>query len=100
MVDKISEQNDQFAIVNIGLDFMLGRRLREYLYRNLYNEEIAITYKGPKEEPPLPKLDLTDLAPIKFSPFNYFCLPIWKLAAERRKYEMNMDDLPYGYDNT
>ena len=58
------------------------------------NEEIRITYKGPKEEPPPPKLDITDPYPIKFSPFNYFCLLIRKLAAERREYEMNMDDLP------
>ena len=66
----------------------------------MYNEEIVITYKGPKEESPHPKLDLTDPYPIKFSPFDYFCLPQRKLASERREYEMSMDDLPYYYDNT
>ena len=68
--------------------------------RNSYNDELIIKYKGPKEEPIPPKLDLRDPYPIKFSHFDYFCLPQRKLAAERREYEMSMDDLPYYYDNT
>jgi hypothetical protein len=79
---------------------VLEKRLREHIQRNMYNEEIVITYEGPKEEPPPPKFDLTDPYPIKFSPFDYFCLPHRKLAAERREYEMSMDDLPYFYYKT
>src|SRR3989337_2308740 len=75
LIDKISEQNDNFAIQNNVLWFVPRDKLREYNQRNVYNEEIAITYKGPKEEPIPPKLDLTDSYPIKFSPFDYFCLP-------------------------
>ena len=81
MIDKIPKQSDQFSIGNIGLDRVLKERLREYIYRKIYNEEIVITYKGPKEEPPPPKLDLIDPYPIKFRPFDYFCLTQRKLAA-------------------
>ena len=49
---------------------MLEKRLKEHIQRNMYNEEIVITYKGPKEEPHPAKLDLTDPSPIKFSPFD------------------------------
>ena len=66
----------------------------------MYNEEIVIAYKGPKEESPPPKLDLTDPYPIKFNPFKYFCFPHRKPTTERREYEMSMDDLPYLDDNT
>ena len=66
----------------------------------MYNEEIVITYKGPMEGSPPPKFDLTDLDPIKFSPSEYFCFPLRKLAAEIREYEMSMDDIPYKDDNT
>ena len=52
--------------------------------------------EGPKEEPIPPELDLGDFCPIKFSHFDYFCLP-QKLAAERREYEMSFRDLPYHY---
>ena len=79
---------------------MLRDKLRAYNQRNVYNEETVITYKGPKEEPIPPKHDLTDPYPIKFSPFDYFCLPQRKLVAERREYEISMDDLPHFYYNT
>ena len=65
-----------------------------------YNDELIINYTGPKKEPIPPALDLRDPYPIKFSPFDYFCLPKSKLATERMEYEMSMDDLPYYYDNT
>ena len=57
-------------------------------------------YERPKEEPIPPELDLGDLCPIKFSPFDYFCLKHRKLAAERREYEMGFNDLSYYYGNT
>ena len=101
LIDKISKLNDIFSIQNNGLGFVLRDKLREFNQRNVYNEEIIIKYKGPKEEPIPPKLDLIDPYPIKFSPFDYFCLPQRKLAAERREYEMSMHDMPYYYyDNT
>ena len=53
----------------------------------MHNIEIVITYKGPKDEPPPPKLDLTDPYPIKFSPFDYFYVPLRKLSAERMEYD-------------
>jgi hypothetical protein len=68
--------------------------------RKAYNDELIIHDRGPKEEPIPPLLDLKGPYPIKFCPFDYFCLPQRKLAAERREYEMSMDDLPYYYDNT
>ena len=60
MVDNISEQNDNFAIQNNGFEFLLRDRLREFTQRNVYNEEIIIKFKGLKEEPIPPKLDLED----------------------------------------
>ena len=65
---------------------MLRDRLRVFNQRNVYNEEIIINYKGQKKEPIPPKFDLIDPCPIKFSPFDYFCLPQRKLVAERREY--------------
>ena len=73
LIDNISELNDNFAIQNNGLGFVLRDRLTEFNQRNVYNEDIVINCKGPKEEPIPPKLDLTDPYPIKFSPFDYFC---------------------------
>ena len=100
LVDKISEHNDRFAIQNNGFGFVLRDKLREFTQRNVYNEEIIINYKGPKEDPIPPKLDLIDPYPIKFRPFDYFCLPQRKLSAERREYEMSMYDLHHFYYNT
>ena len=93
LVDKISEHNDQFAIPKLGMVYELERELIKYLHQNLYNEEIDITYEKPKEEPPIPpEIDLSDPCVVKFSPFNYFCLPIRKLAAERREYDYSITD--------
>ena len=100
MVDKIFELNDNFVIQNNRLGFVLRDGLMTFHQTNAYNDELIIKYKGPKEEAIPPKLDLRDLYPIKFSPFDYFCLPQRKLAAERREYEMSMDDLHYYYANT
>ena len=71
-----------------------------FCQKNAYNDELVVQYKGPKEEPIPPELDLGDSCPIKFSPFDYFCLPQRKLSVERREYEMSFHDLPYHYGNT
>ena len=42
LIDKISELNDNFAIQNNGLGFVLRDKLREFNQRNVYNEEIII----------------------------------------------------------
>ena len=97
LVDRISELNDDFAIQNNGLGFSLEQRLMTYCQKNAYNDELVVQYKGPKEEPIPPELDLGDFCPIKFSPFDYFCLPQRKLAAERRENERSFHDLPYHY---
>ena len=67
-----------------------------FCQKNTYNDELVIQYEGPKEEPIPPEVDLGDSYPIKFSPFDYFCLPQRKLAAEQREYE-SFRDLPYHY---
>ena len=101
LVDKISEHNDQFAIPKLGMSYELERELQKYLHRNIYNEEIVITYEKPKEEPPIPpEIDLSDPCVVKFSPFNYFCLPIRKHASDRREYDYSMTDQFPGYYNT
>ena len=97
MIDRISEINDDFAVQNNGLGFSLERRLMAFCQKNAYNDELVIHYKGPKEEPVPPEIDLGDFCPIKFSPFDYFCLPQRKLAAERREYEMSFRDISYHY---
>ena len=61
----------------------------------MHHHELVVQYKGPKEEPIPPELDLGDFCTIKFSPFDYFCFPQRKLAAEHREYEMSFRDLPY-----
>ena len=43
-----------------------------YCEKNAYNDELVVQYKGTKEEPIPPELDLGDFCPIKFSPFDYF----------------------------
>ena len=100
LVDMISQLNDNFAIQNSGLDFSLEQRLMTCCQNNAYNDEFVVQYEGPKEEPIPPELDLGDFCPIKFSPFDYFCLPQRKLAAERREYEMSFRDLSYYYGTT
>ena len=100
LVDRISELNDKFAIQNIGLGFSLEHRLMTFCQKNAYNDELFVQYEGPKEEAIPPELDLGDFCPIKFSPFDYFCLPQRKLAAEHREYEMIFNNLSYYYGNT
>ena len=85
------------AIRNNELGYSLECRLTRFCQKNVYNVELVVHYEGPKEEPIPPKIDLGDLCPIKFSPFDYFCLPQRKLAAERREYEKSFHDLPYHY---
>ena len=63
-----------------------------FFQKNVYNDELVIQYKGPKEESIPPELDLGDFYPIKFIPFDYFLLPQRKLAAERREYEISFRD--------
>ena len=100
LVDRISELNDDFAIQNNWLGFSFEQRLMTFCQKNAYNDELVVHYEGPKEEPIPPKIDLGDFCPIKFSPFDYFCLPQRKLAAERREYEMSFTDLSYYYGTT
>ena len=69
-----------------------------FCQKNAYNDELAVQYAGTKEEPIPPELDLGDFCPIKFSPFDYFCLPQRKLSAERREYEMSFRNFPYHYN--
>ena len=71
-----------------------------FCQKNAYNDELVMQYEGPKEEPIPPKVDLGDFCHIKFSPFDYFCLPQRKLAAECTEYEMIFRDLSYYYGNT
>ena len=88
------------AIRNNELGYSLEYRLTKFCQKNAYNDELVVQYEGPKEEPIPPKVDLEDFGPIKFFPFDYFCLPQRKLAAERREYEMSFNDLSYYYGNT
>ena len=72
-----------------------------YCQKNAYNDELVVQYKGPKEKPIPPELDVGDFCPIKFSPFDYFYLLQRKLSAECREYDISLRDLPYHYhDNT
>ena len=82
LVDRISELNNDFAIRNNELGYSLEYRLMKFCQKNAYNDELVVQYEGPKEEPIPPDIDLRDFCPIKFSPFDYFCLPQRKLAAE------------------
>ena len=75
LVDRISELNNDFAIRNNELGYSLEYRLTKFCQKNAYNDELVVQYEGLKEEPIPPKVDLGDFCPIKFSPFDYFCLP-------------------------
>ena len=100
LVDRISELNDDLAIRNNELGYSLEYRLTKFCQNNAYNDELVVQYEGPREEPIPPKVDLGDFCPIKFSPFDYFCLPQRKLAAEHRQYEMSFNNLSYYYGTT
>ena len=89
LVDRIYELNDDFALRNNELGYSLEYKLTRFCQKNASSDEIVVHYEGPKEEPIPPEIDLGDFFPIKFSPFDYFCLPQRKLAAERREYEMS-----------
>ena len=41
LVDKISELNDNFAIQNNGLGFLLGDKLMTFYQRKAYNDELS-----------------------------------------------------------
>ena len=97
LVDRISELNNDFALRNNELGYSLEYRLTKFFHKNAYNDELVVQYEGPKEEPVPPVIDPGDFCPIKFIPFDYFCLPQRKLAAERREYEMIFQDLSYHY---
>ena len=84
LVDKISELNNDLAIRTNELGYSLEYRLTKFCQKNAYNDELVLQYEGPKEEPIPHKVDIGDFCPIKFRPFDYFCLPQIKLAAERR----------------
>ena len=100
LIDRISELNDDLAIRNNELGYSLESRLTKFCQKNVYNDELVVQYEGPKEDPIPPKIDLADFCPIKFIPFDYFCLPQRKLAAKRREYEMSFNNLSYYYGNT
>ena len=100
LVDRIYELNNYFSTQNKELGYSLENRLMKLCQENAYNDELVVQYEGPKEEPIPPVIDLGDFCPIKFSPFDYFCLPQRKLAAERREYEMSFRDLSYYYGTT
>ena len=70
-----------FEITNYDILLNIGSQSS---VKNAYNDDLVVQYEGPKEEPIPPKVDLGDFCPIKFSPFDYFCLPQRKLAAELR----------------
>ena len=84
LVYRISELNNDFALRNNELGYSLEYRLTKFCQKNAYNDELLVQYEGPKEEPIPPVIGLGDFCPIKFSPFDYFCLPQRKLAAEHR----------------
>ena len=100
LVDKISELNNDFAIRNNELGYSLECKLKRFCQKNIYNDELIVQHEGPKEELIPPEIDLGDFCPIKFSPFDYFCLPQRKFAAECREYEMSFHDLSYYYGTT
>ena len=82
------------------LGYSLEYRLTKFCQKNAFSDEIVVHYEGLKEEPIPPLIDLGDICPTKFSPFDYFFLPQRKLAAEHREYEMSFNNLSYYYGNT
>ena len=60
----------------LGLYIYLQLKLRKYLHRNSYNEELTISYEKTKEEPP--KVDILDPNVVLFSPLSYFPLTYQK----------------------
>ena len=79
------------------IGYSLEYRLTRFFQKNAFSDEIIVHYEGPKEEPVPPVIDLRDLCPTKFNPFDYFCLTQRKLAADRREYEMSFQDISYYY---
>ena len=100
LIDRISKLNNDFALRNNELVYSLEYRLTKFCQKNAYNDELVVQYEGPKEEPIPLVIELGDFCPIKFSPFDYFCFPQIKLAAEHREYEMSFCDLSYYYGTT
>ena len=76
----IRESKEIFAHYRVDV----GRPPIEFCQKNAFSDEIVVHYEGPKEEPIPPSIDLGDLCLTKFSPFDYFCFPQRKFAAERR----------------
>ena len=89
-----------FSFTNGAHEISIECRLKRFCQKNVFNDELIVHYEGPKEEPIPPEVDFGEFCPIKFSPFDYFCLPQRKLAAEHREYEMSFHDLSYYYGTT
>ena len=43
-----------------------------FCQKNAYNDELVVQYKGPREEPIPPELDLGDFCPINLTPLITF----------------------------
>ena len=67
LIDRISELNDDFAIQNNGLGFSLEQRLVTFCQKNACNDELVVQYKGPREEPIPPEIDLGDFVPLNLA---------------------------------
>ena len=52
------------------LGYSLEYRLTRFCQKNAFSDEIVVHYEGLKEEPIPPVIDLGDLCPTKFSPFD------------------------------
>ena len=72
LVDCINELNNDFALRNNELGYSLEYRLTKFCQNNAFSDEIVVHYEGPREEPVPPVIDLGDICPTKFSPFDYF----------------------------
>ena len=96
MVENLVEHTKgKLALENRGFDYELEKKLSNHIYRNLYNEDITITYEDTNDESPPPRIDLMDVKLTKYSPFNYLCLPIQKPIAERREYGRSVNHLVF-----